>query len=48
MHRPYLLLIILKQDLDEEVEWFESYLSLLINKYAKILYIQLFLQMIVE
>ena len=38
----YLLLTSLKKDLDEEIEWFESNLLLLLDKHIKVLYISLF------
>ena len=44
INRPYISSTSLKEDLDEEVEWFESSLSLLLDKYAKILYISPFLK----
>ena len=42
INRPYISPTSLKEDLDEEVKWFESRLSLLLDKYAKILYVSPF------
>lgn len=43
INRPYRLLTSSnEEDLDEEVEWFESSLSLLLDKHAKILYVRPF------
>ena len=42
INRPYILPTSLKKDLDEEIEWFESSLSLLLDKYTKIVYVSLF------
>ena len=39
---PYILSTSSKEDLDEEVEWFESNLSLLLDKHAKVLYVSPF------
>lgn len=42
VNRPYLSPTSLKEDLDEEVEWFESNLILLLDKHAKVLYVSPF------
>lgn len=40
--KSYLSPFSLKQDLNEKIEWFESNLILLLNRYANVLYVSFF------
>ena len=42
MKRPYLSYTSVRQDLDQEVEWFKSKLLLFLDKHAKVLHVSVF------